>query len=362
MWSFVTRPAATLLLAAVALSARAQATAPSAPPAADRASGTRRVKPVLAPAELDSVLLARAYERAAELPRLRSLLVQHRGRLVGERYFRGASRSSRANIKSASKSIISLLVGIAIAEGRIRGVDQTIGELLPGETRGLDARKRGISVRDLLSMRSGIETTSFQNYGGWVSSRNWVRDALRRPMVAEPGGAMIYSTGSTHLLSAILTRTTGMSTYRFTERRLARPLGIALRPWRTDPQGIYFGGNDMYLTPREMLKLGTLYIDGGVVNGRQIVPRAWLDSSAVPRAVSPYNGNRYGYGWWIRDARGHDVIYAWGYGGQFIFVVPSLELVVVTTSDPDARAREPDHLDAIYSLLDQEIIAAVEER
>ena len=135
---------------------------------------------------LDTALLHAAYARAAELPRLRSLLVSWRGELVGERYFRGATPSTPANIKSVSKSIISALVGIAIAEGRIRGVRQTIGELLPEATRGLDARKRAITVEDLLTMRAGLESTSFGNYGAWVSSRNWVRDALRRPMVAEP--------------------------------------------------------------------------------------------------------------------------------------------------------------------------------
>ena len=312
------------------------------------------------PAAVDPARLAAAYARAAQLPRLRSLLVQHRGRLVGERYWRGGARDRRANIKSASKSIVSTLVGIAIAEGKIRGTDATIGELLPAETRGLDAEKRAITVGDLLSMRSGLEPTSFGNYGAWVSSRDWVRDALRRPMVAPRGGPMLYSTGSTHLLSAILTRATGTSTYRYAETRLARPLGIALRPWQRDPQGIYFGGNDMYLTPREMLKVGTLYLGGGLApDGRRVLPRAWIDSSAVPRTISPFNGNRYGYGWWIREAAGHRVLYAWGYGGQFIFVVPTLDLVVVTTSDPDAATRDGGHLDAIYALLEQEIVPAL---
>lgn len=309
---------------------------------------------------IDSARLAAAYARAASLPRLRSLLVQHRGRIVGERYWRGATRERRANIKSASKSIISALVGIAIAEGKIRGTDQTIGELLPAETRGLDAEKRAITVGDLLSMRSGLQPTSFGSYGAWVSSRDWVRDALRRPMVAERGGRMLYSTGSTHLLSAILTRATGTSTYAYAQSRLARPLGIALRPWQRDPQGIYFGGNDMYLTPREMLKVGTLYLRGGLApDGRRVLPRAWIDSSAVPRTISPFNGNRYGYGWWIREAAGHRVLYAWGYGGQFIFVVPTLDLVVVTTSDPNAATRDGGHLDAIYALVEGEIMPAV---
>jgi CubicO group peptidase (beta-lactamase class C family) len=319
----------------------------------------------VAGAGVDTVLLREAYVRAATLPRLRSLLVQSRGRLVGERYYRGATRATRANIKSASKSIVSALVGIAIARGALRGVDQTVAELLPAYVDGrADPRKRAITVEDLLTMRSGLESTSFENYGRWVSSRNWVRSALDRPVVAERGGAggpMIYSTGSTHLLSAILTRATGMSTYHFARRFLAEPLGIALRPWQADPQGIYFGGNEMYLTPRDMLKLGALYLNGGAANGRQIVPREWIERSTQAYTRSGWSDNDYGYGWWIRTVRGHKVYYAWGYGGQFVFVVPDLELVVVTTSAADAATREHGHLEAIYALLEEYIVPAAGE-
>ena len=212
----------------------------------------------------------------------------------------------------------------------------------------------------MLSMRAGLQSTSFDGYGPWVTSRNWVQYALRQPMIAAPGDGspMIYSTGSTHLLSAILTRATGMSTYRFAERHLARPLGIALRPWQTDPQGIYFGGNDMYLTARDMLKIGTLYLHRGRVGTRQVLDSAWIDSSWVMRTSSPWNGNRYGYGWWTRYAHGHDVRFAWGYGGQFIFVVPTLDLVVVMTSDAESR-REGDHNRALHQLLEDGIIPAI---
>ncbi len=203
------------------------------------------------------------------------------------------------------------------------GRDQTIGELLPAETRGLDSVKRSITVGQLLSMRAGLQPTSFGNYGAWVTSSNWVRNALSRPLVDEPGGRMLYSTGSTHLLSAILTRATGTSTFSFANQNLARPLGITLRPWQRDPQGIFFGGNDMYLTPREMLRFGNLYLRRGQRDGKQIIPASWIDSSFVARTTSPFNGNSYGYGWWKRSAQGHDIHYAWGYGGQFIFVVPS---------------------------------------
>lgn len=309
---------------------------------------------------LDTARLAAAYERAADMPRLRSIIVQWRGAVVGEEYFNGARATARANIKSASKSIVSALAGIAMAHGRIRGVDQPISELLRAETRELDSLKRAITVGDLLSMRAGLQSTSFGNYGAWVTSGNWVRHALQQPMVAPAGehGAMIYSTGSTHLLSAILTRTTGMSTYRFAQRYLAQPLGIDLRPWQTDPQGIYFGGNDMYLTPRDMLKIGTLYLNRGKWGEREVIPAAWVDSSYVERTVSPWNGNRYGYGWWTRTAHGHAVRFAWGYGGQFIFVVPTLQLVVVVTSDAESR-REGDHNRAVHRLLEWDIMPAV---
>jgi CubicO group peptidase (beta-lactamase class C family) len=346
------------------------ACSPSAP-AEGQSNGSveRRVRPAGA-ARLDTARLARAYARAAELPRLRSLLVEWRGIVIGERYFRGASRSTPANIKSASKSIISALVGIAISRGDLHGTHQTLGELLPAETRGLDSAKRAITIEDLLTMRTGLESTSFWNYGRWVTSRNWVRYALAQPVVAPrgPGGPMIYSTGSTHLLSAIITRATRMSTYRYAERHLAAPLGIRIRGWATDPQGIYFGGNDMRMTPRDMLAFGRLYLAGGRAPAgapgmfRQVLPKTWIDSSWVARTRSDWSGHEYGYGWWIRSAYTasgrHAVYYAWGYGGQFIFVVPSVDLVVVATSDSEVR-REGGHLEAVHSLVDQEIIPAV---
>ena len=309
----------------------------------------------------DSALLAEAYARARALPRLRSLLVHWRRSLVREHYFRGATRTQPANIKSASKTIIAALVGIAIERRQIRSVHQPIGELLPEALRDADPRKRAITVEDLVTMRSGLQSTSFENYGAWVSSRNWVRDAIRRPMVAEPGGPMIYSTGSSHLLSAILTRVTRTSTHAYGQRVLARPLGIPLRAWTTDPQGIYFGGNEMRMTPREMVAFGALHLNGGrAPNGTQVIPKAWVDSSWVRRTRSGWSDQEYGYGWWIRQAGRHDVYFAWGYGGQFIFVVPALDLVVVTTSDPSATTRERGHLDAIHGIVDEAIVPAVD--
>jgi len=323
-------------------------------PAAERAGASARARTAPRPVSLRGARLDAVYERADELPRLRSLLVFHRDTLRRERYFHAARPEQPANIKSASKSVISALVGMAIARGDLRDVRQSLGELLPAETRGLDSA-RAITIEDLLTMRAGLRTTSFDQYGAFVSSRNWVHHALTRPVVAArgEGGPMIYSTGSTHVLSAVLTRATRQSTWAFGRRSLA-PLGIRLRPWTTDPQGVFFGGNEMRMTPREMLAFGRLYLDGGrAPDGTQLLPRAWIDSSWVPRTTSGWSGNAYGYGWWIREAHGHRVYFAWGYGGQFIFVVPSASMVVVATSDPTPERRDGAHLDAVHGLVDE---------
>ena len=132
-------------------------------------------------------------------------------------------------------------------------------------------------------MRPGLEGTSNRNYGAWVTSRNWVRHALARPMFAAPGEEMEYSTGNTHLLSAILTQATGKSTWQFANETLAKPLGFSLAQWPRDPQGIYFGGNDMLMTPRQMLAFGELYLNEGLVNGQRVLPARWIQQSCEGR-------------------------------------------------------------------------------
>jgi len=301
-----------------------------------------------------------AVDEASALPRLRSLLVSWRGELALEHYGRGARASSPANIKSASKSVISALVGIAIEQGYIDSVDQPIGDFFPDVLAGPEnANRRAIRIEDLLTMRAGLETTSHRNYGAWVQSRNWVRHALLQPIVDAPGTRMEYSTGSSHLLSAILTRATGRSTWAFANDVLARPLGFTLAPWPRDPQGIYFGGNDMLMTPRQMVAFGEMYLARGQAGDTRVVPGSWVDRSFVPRTRSRWSDRLYGYGWWVRELAGHPVYYAWGYGGQFIFIVPSLQLVAVTTSSSAVSTDRRDHVSAIHDLVEQHVIPIV---
>jgi CubicO group peptidase (beta-lactamase class C family) len=224
---------------------------------------------------------------------------------------------------------------------------------------GADSAVQRITVGNLLTMQSGLEGTSGSNYGRWVTSPNWVRHAVTRPMESQPGTVRRYSTGNSHLLSAVLTQATGSSTWAYARDRLAQPLGIALPRWPADPQGIYFGGNEMRVSPRDLLRFGEMYRNGGRHEGRQVVPEAWVRASLVPHTRARRSSEGYGYGWFIGQVRGWPMYYAWGYGGQFIFIVPDLELTMVTTSDPDA-AREGEHLRAIRSLLGELVVPAAE--
>jgi CubicO group peptidase (beta-lactamase class C family) len=302
-----------------------------------------------------------AVERAAgTLPRLHSLLVSWRGSLVLERYYNGARATRPANIKSASKSIISALVGIAIDRRHLSGVDQLVAPYFPdilGPTS--EPARRTITIEHLLSMRSGLASTSNRNYGAWVQSPNWVRHALSRPLEGTPGTTMDYSTGNTHILSAILTKAAGASTWQFAQETLAKPLGFALARWPQDPQGVYFGGNDMLLTPRQMVQFGELYLHRGQVNGRQVVPASWVAESFVPRGRSGWSDELYGYGWWIREMAGVPAYYAWGYGGQFIFVIPALDLVVVSTSAVTVSDDRRTHRRTVDDLVEQAIVAPI---
>ena len=303
-----------------------------------------------------------AREAATALPRLNSLLISHQGQLVVEDYFNGWQGRRPANMKSASKSVISALIGIAIDEGYIESVTVPIVEYFPNHlSLQSSPEKLNITVEDLLTMQSGLKTTSNCNYGKWVLSDNWVEFALNQPLVAEPGEAMLYSTGSSHLLSAILTKAAGIDSKSFAQQYLASPLGFSMSYWSQDPQGIYFGGNNLEMTARQMLAFGELYLNGGQAEGRQIIPRQWIESSYQPHAESPRGqGRYYGYGWWLRDLAGLQVPVAWGYGGQLIFVIKELDLVVVATSDSTPGAGRRDHLRRLYSLVEQLIVQSTE--
>ena len=300
-----------------------------------------------------------AVAQGERMPRLHSLLVSRHGELVLERYFHGTRATSFANVKSASKSVISALVGIAIERKLLAGVDAPIAPYFPElNAAGVDARKRKITIEDLLTMRSGLTDTN-QAYGAWVRSPNWVHYLLAQSLQAPPGARMDYNTGNTHLLSAILTKVSGSDTWAFAQKVLAGPLGITMPKWPQDPQGIYFGGNDMLLTPRQMLRFGELYLHHGRERASQIVPASWVEESFTPRTQSRRSGNLYGYGWWIAEMAGLQTAFAWGFGGQYIFVIPSLDAVVVTTASENPGNDRRDFRLDLFDMIEEKVIGVM---
>lgn len=285
----------------------------------------------------------------------RSLLVARGDELVAERYFDGDD--GPVNIKSASKSLISALVGIAIADGQITSVDQPISELLPETFADLEETTQGITVHHLLSMTTGLDSTSREHYGAWVAQRSWVRAALERPVVAAPGEQFIYSTGNTHLLSAILTEVTGQSTHAYAREVLLEPLGIDVTSWPESPRGIDFGGNNVAMTPRDMLTFGQLYLQEGHWDGRQLVPADWVERSRRRHAEGwPDRYGAYGYLWWLPPGRPADAFMAVGFGGQLIIVAPETETVVVVTSTIASKGAEWDR--QLLDTLDRHFLTA----
>lgn len=287
-------------------------------------------------------------------PRLYSILASRRGEIVLERYFHGKKATSSANIKSASKSVLAALIGIAIERELIPGVATPIATYFPEIAK--DAARKAITIEDLLTMQSGLRSTSNRYYGAWVGSPNWVRHVLTRPLEAQPGTLMNYSTGNTHLLSAILTKVTKSSTWAFGQQALAKPLGFSLGRWPRDPQGIFFGGNDMLLTPRQMLSIGELYLHNGKRGEAQVVPAEWVKQSCTAHTISPRNGEGYGYGWWIGTFSGVEACYAWGFGGQYIFVIPVVESVIVVTSSPNEGEDRRQQRGVVFDIVEEQLI------
>lgn len=293
-----------------------------------------------------------ALAMAVGMPNLRTLIVAREGVPMLERAFRGASLDRPANIKSASKTVLAMLAGIALERGVLRDLDQPIGPVLgraiPTEA---DPRVRDITLRHLLSMRAGLERTSGAHYGRWVSSRDWLRFALTRPMEDEPGGRMIYSTGTSHILGAVLVRASGRTLHQLAREWLGTPLGIAIPDWPRAPEGLHFGGNEMLMSPRALLGFGEACRRGG----GGVIPAAFLEASWMPQARSDWSGQLYGLGWWIGEAQGSRVVYAWGFGGQMLYLIPDRGLTVVMTANPDVP-RVSGPVREMHALLTQGIL------
>ncbi|HEX5742194.1 MAG TPA: serine hydrolase [Pilimelia sp.] len=306
-------------------------------------------------AGLDPARLAAAGDWLAARPGARALLVARHGALAYERYFGDASAARSYNVHSASKSILQALVGIAAAQGRL-ALDAPVSRYLPAQAPP-GSPAGAVTVGALLRMSSGLRWREDATEERVAEADDWVGAILRMP--AAPGAGFRYSTGNTHVLSAVLQAATGSSTCAFAFTHLFAPLGIAPERWTRDPQGVYAGGYNMYLTARELARFGQLYLSGGRWGGTQLVPAdAVVQSRAVTATDVGQPGYGYSAGWWTTTAGGHAVQVAWGYGGQFVCVVPDLDLVVTATQRPRGDGTEQREAD-IRAFLEHYVLPAV---
>lgn len=263
-----------------------------------------------------------------------SITIVRNGYAVTDAYFYPFQKGMKHIIHSCTKSITSALVGIALAKGYITDVNQPVLEFFPDQTfTNLDAHKRAMTLRDLLMMASGLECRDSYLYR-WEglykmkASRDWVQHILDRPMAGSPGKKFDYSNGVSFLISAIIQKTTKMTTLDFATKYLFGPLGISHVKWRKSPLGIWLGWGEMWLRPNDMAKFGWLYLNKGRWEGKQIVLTSWVEASTrghINATLFP----RYGYQWWVEPGKYYMAV---GYAGQYIFIVPEKNMVVVFTS------------------------------
>ena len=274
----------------------------------------------------------------ADYSGLRAVIVTVDGATVLERYY-GCSPDDTHDVRSVTASVLSTLVGIAVADGVLR-LDDPLAALLPAYASSMSRATARATLREVLTMTAGFPARSSGRDPELTDARNWVR-AILVSADARPGEVFGYADEGAHLVSAILERATGMPVARYARTRLFEPLGIGAEPattWPLDPQGLATGHSGLRLRPADLARIGQLYLDEGWWQGRRLLPADWVrdataNATAVP--VRAAYGDGFGYLWWVRAAQQDAAYAALGYGGQMVEVVPALGLVVVTAVDLD---------------------------
>jgi CubicO group peptidase (beta-lactamase class C family) len=293
---------------------------------------------------LDPMLVARLYYNASKLESIYGLLVVKNGNLIAEQYFHEGEVWKTTNVQSVTKSYTSALVGIALEQGCLSGVDQEMMDFFPELTDQItDPRKKRITIRQLLQMRAGYpwEEASPELfellYTGFRPST-----LVQVPLTGDPGAKFDYSNLTSHLLGIIVARACDSDLKSFAQEYLFSPLGTEVGRWTMDWEGYYLGYAGLHVTARDMAKFGLMYLNDGNHEGNQIVPTDWVHDSLEVysenawyyRVGRNFNDAGYGYQWWSVRAGDHPYNLAWGHGGQQIAVLDDLDMVIVVTADP----------------------------
>lgn len=268
-----------------------------------------------------------------EFVTMRSLLVARNGRLIAEAYFRDLQDQwQRHHLQSATKSVTSILTGIALQQGLLDSIQQPLAEILPEAFAGLEPQKQVITLQNLITMRGGLNFDNSLDTEPLINdAENSVQFVLEKELVYAPGEFFQYNDGLPHLLSAAIQAQAGMTLEEFAAANLFAPLSITEWQWEQHTDGITYGAFGLWLRPRDMLKLGQLMLQEGEWEGQQLVSPEWVvESTAI--FTNATGGLPYGYYWWVLPDFG--AYMAEGHGGQYIIVVPEEEMVIVATSDP----------------------------
>ena len=249
--------------------------------------------------------------------------------------------SALHTMQSISKSVTSALIGIAIQRGEIPGTKTKVLPYFDGYKVDDDPRRRSWTLQDLLTMTAGIQweedslpyTDPANSCALMEASTDWVQFVLDQPMATDPGSTFLYNSGGTQLLSQILRKATGMHADEYAAEYLFKPLGISNFFWKRTPTGHPDTEGGLYLEPRDLAKIGYLYLRGGIWEGNRILPDGWVEASTTVQAStgSDLRGLDYGYQWWVESNSTGPAYAALGYGGQRLLVIPELDLVAVFT-------------------------------
>jgi CubicO group peptidase (beta-lactamase class C family) len=319
--------------------------------------------PAVAGIDPDRVLAAMQFIRDGGAKGVDSMLVARHGQLVGESYFNGYGRDTLHDLRSSGKSFTSALAGIAIDRG-LFAIDDPVSQILPGfeNHANMDDRKRSIAVRDLLNMSSGLQCNDWDagsagNERKMYDTRDWVGFILDLPMLYDPGVIAKYCTGGVVVLGSVIARRSGMTLDAYAQAYLFDPLAIRQSDWFRSPDGQATGGGGLKLRPRDAAKFGQLYLDGGMWKGVRVVPADWVDQSRQRNFTLGNDG--YGLLWWKRALRRGggtvECFFTSGNGGNFIFVLPALDLVAVFTgSNYDLP------MDAPFGIMEDRLLPAVQ--
>ncbi len=315
---------------------------------------------------LDGGLIEDAYVDASRTSFVLSLLIVKNGFLVSEAYFNGSGQEFLNSTFSVTKSITSTLVGLALHEGYIDSIDQRMLDFFPEYTALNDARKNDITIRHLLTMQSGFEHET--NLSSIIdTARNTVAAILESGLRFDPGSDFLYSTHGSHLLSAIVTRATGRNSNDYALAKIFRPIGVDSIAWATDFNGVSYGGAGLWMTPRDMARFGYLFLHGGNLDGQQVIPEEWVTIATQNHRSHTTTWEEmsdvgYGFQWWTGEVRHHRLFFASGFGGQWIVVIPTLDMVVVSTANAYSESTEWEQMEYLIELMDMFLLPAADSQ